>query len=60
MTIEVKVSLKTMKAESDLVPGGCAKYIQAPDIYWNKSLKGYISEMYDGWLANMAFTNIPR
>ena len=52
MTDKVKLSLKEMKVESALVPGGCTKYIQAPDVYWNKSFKGYITEMYDDWLAN--------
>jgi len=52
MTDEVKLSLKGMKVESALVPGGCTKYIQAPDVYWNKTFKGYVTEMYDEWLAN--------
>ena len=52
MTDEVKVSLKKMKVESALIPGGCTKYIQAPDVYWNKPFKGFISDMYDEWLAN--------
>ena len=52
LTEEVKCTLKDMKVESALVPGGCTKYIQAPDVYWNKPFKGYITEMYDEWLAN--------
>ena len=27
-----------------IVPGGCTKYIQAPDVVWNKSFKGRIKE----------------
>lgn len=60
MTNEVKVSLKDLKVESALVPGGCTKYIQAPEVYWNKSFKGYTSlkRMMKGSL--MAFTIIRR
>ena len=52
MTEKVKVLRKDMKVESVLIPGGCTKYIQAPDVYWNKPFKGYIGEFYDEWLAN--------
>ena len=38
--------------ESVFIPGGCIKYIQAPDVYWNKPFKGFIAEMYDKWLVN--------
>ena len=41
-----------LKVESALIAGGCTKYIQAPDVYWNKPFKGYITEFYDEWLAN--------
>ena len=43
-----------MKVDSALIPGGCTKYIQAPDVYWNKPFKGFITESYDEWLANGA------
>ena len=30
-------SLKAKKVDHVIVPGGCTKYIQAPDVSWNKS-----------------------
>jgi len=34
-----------------VVPGGCTKYIQAPDVSWNKPFKAAVIEKYDEWLA---------
>ena len=36
-----------------IVPGGCTKYIQAPDVSWNKSFKASCTEKYDEWLAKV-------
>ena len=52
ITDEVKRKLTTSKTEPLIVPGGCTKYIQAPDLVWNKPLKAKIQEFYDDWLAN--------
>ena len=49
---EVKRKLTTSKTESLIVPGGCTKYMQAPDLVWNKPFKAKIQEFYDDWLAN--------
>ena len=35
-TEDVKIRLKEINTESVIVPGGCTKYIQAPDLVWNK------------------------
>ena len=35
------------------VPGGCTKYIQAPDVSSNKPFKAYCSERYDEWLETI-------
>ena len=51
MTEAVKKLLKEMKMDDALIPGGCAKYIQGPDVSWNKPFKGYTMEFYDEWLA---------
>ena len=51
MTEAVKKLLKEMKTDDALIPGGCTKYIQGPDVSWNKPFKGYIMEFYDEWLA---------
>ena len=32
--------------------GQCTKYIQAPDVSWNKPFKARVTEQYDDWLAN--------
>ena len=34
-----------------IVPGGCTKFIQAPDVSWNKPMKELLCESYDSWLA---------
>ena len=52
MTEPVKKLLKEMKTDDTLIPGGCTKYIQAPDVCWNKPFKSHIMELYDEWLAS--------
>ena len=52
LTDDVKKTLTKSKIESVSVPGGCTKYIQAPDVVWNNPFKGKIQEFYDDWLAN--------
>lgn len=47
----VKASLHAKKIDTTIVPGGCTKYIQAPDVCWNKPFKAIATEMYDQWLA---------
>jgi hypothetical protein len=34
-----------------VVPGGCTKYIQAPDLSCNKPFKASITVLYNAWLA---------
>ena len=51
MTEAVKKLLKEMKTDDALIPGGCTKYIQGPNVSWNKPFQGYIMEFYDEWLA---------
>ena len=43
--------LNRAKVDRVVVPGGCTKFIQAPDVSWNKPMKEYLREMYDEWLA---------
>ena len=52
ITDEIKRKLTTSKTESLIVSRGCTKYIQAPDLAWNKQFKAKIQEFYDDWLAN--------
>ena len=52
MTDAVKKQLHDITVELVLVPGGGTKYIQAPDVSWNKPFKAHVTEKYDDWLAN--------
>ena len=52
ITDEVKRKLNMSKTELLIVPGGFTKYIQAPDLVWNKAFKAKIQEFYHDWLAN--------
>lgn len=36
-----------------IVPVGCTKYIQAPDVSWNKPFKASRTEKYGEWLATV-------
>ena len=49
---DFKQELNDYKIDSVLIPGGCTKYIQAPDICWNKPFKGLVTKKYDEWIAN--------
>ena len=52
LTPAVKNLLNKGKIDTAILPGGCMKYIQAPDVSWNKPMKDYLRDMYDLWLAN--------
>ena len=36
----VKEALNSVKVHTTIMPGGCTKHIQAPDVSWNKPFKG--------------------
>ena len=48
----VKEALAKMKVDQAIVPGGCTRYIQAPDVSWNKLFKALVTEQYDEWIAS--------
>ncbi len=50
----VKQELRTSKIDPLIIPGGCTKYIQAPDVVWNKPFKANVTEKYDEWMAGEA------
>ena len=52
MVKSVKEALNSVKVHTAIIPGGCTKHIQAPDVSWNKPFKGFITEKYDQWLAD--------
>ena len=47
----VNSTLNAKKIDVSIVPGGCTKYVHAPDVSWNKPFKAYATETYDKWLA---------
>ena len=47
----VKDKVKEISADMLIVPGGCTKYIQAPDVCWNAPFKELATERYDAWMA---------
>ena len=51
ITDSTKEELRLSKVDPVIIPGGCTKYIQAPDVSWNKPFKQNITEKYDEWMA---------
>ena len=51
MTNGVKEALRQASVDAALVPGGCTKYNQAPDVSWKKSFKNLCQIAYDDWIA---------
>ena len=50
-------SLATRQFDTDDVPGGCTKYVQAPDVSCNKTSKANWTEKYNNWLAKKGINN---
>ena len=48
----VKTGLKNLNVDQATVPGVCTKYIQAPDVSWNKPFKSRCTGEHDNWLRN--------
>uniref|UniRef100_A0A915MZS3 HTH CENPB-type domain-containing protein n=1 Tax=Meloidogyne javanica TaxID=6303 RepID=A0A915MZS3_MELJA len=44
--------MRELKLEPAYVPGGCTKFIQPPDISWNKPFKEKIRHFYGIWMTN--------
>ena len=38
-----------MKVDQAVISGGCAGFIQAPDVCWNKPFKDSYTKWYDDW-----------
>ncbi len=49
---QTKEELRRLKIDSAVIPGGCTKFIQAPDVCWNGPFKARIREYYDEWLKS--------
>ena len=50
MEDKITESLNSKKVDRVIVPGGCTKYIQAPDVRWNKPFKAGCTEKCNEWL----------
>ena len=53
MEDSITESLKSKKIDRVIGPGGCPKYIHAPDVSWNKPFKSSCTEKYDEWLGTV-------
>ena len=51
ITDSVKQELAQAKIDPVIVPCGCTKYIQPPDVAWNKPFKAKVTEKYNVWMA---------
>uniref|UniRef100_A0A0K0DZW9 HTH CENPB-type domain-containing protein n=1 Tax=Strongyloides stercoralis TaxID=6248 RepID=A0A0K0DZW9_STRER len=47
-----KKKLKELQIDSVVIPGGCTKFIQAADIYWNAPFKAKIRQFYEDWIVH--------
>uniref|UniRef100_A0A915E8H4 DDE-1 domain-containing protein n=1 Tax=Ditylenchus dipsaci TaxID=166011 RepID=A0A915E8H4_9BILA len=47
-----KKQLKQANLDTAVVPGGCTKFVQAPDVCWNSPFKAKIRELYDDWMVH--------
>ena len=53
-----KSSLHAKKIDVSIVPRGCTKYIQTPDVSWNKPFKVLATEKYGQWLAEKGINQL--
>ena len=49
--------LAKLKTHTAVIPGGCTKFIQAPDVVWNSIFKSHMRQCYDIWLSCMPSFN---
>ncbi|KAH7722482.1 pogo transposable element with KRAB domain-like protein [Aphelenchoides avenae] len=54
LSAATKAVMRKIGIESATVPGGCTKFIQAPDVSWNAPFKAHIRRSYDAWMAGDA------
>ena len=47
----VKGHTSQLRLDTAIVPGGCTKFIQGPDVVWNKIFKSSMENCYDTWLS---------
>ena len=47
-----KKQLKKLQIDSAVIPEGCTKFIQAPDVYWNAPFKSKVRQFYGNWMLH--------
>ena len=52
LTDGVNKLLITSNTDIALIPGGCTKYVQSPDVCLNKPFKVNVAKRYDKWLSD--------
>ena len=57
---ETKAVLAELRVYNAVVPRGCTKYVQAPDVSWNQSLKAAITRFFEDWMADGSGTELTR
>ena len=57
---DLKTLLNTYKVDQVIVPGGCTKHIQAPDVSWNKPFKAHCTEKYDEWMSTTGINRLTK
>ena len=51
ISASTKRELKAYNMTTAVIPGGCTKYVQAPDVMWNQLFKASLHASYDEWMA---------
>ena len=47
-----KKQLKKLQIETAMIPGGCTKFIQVPDVYWNAPFKAKVRQFYENCMLH--------
>jgi hypothetical protein len=59
ISVDTKRKLRNLKIHTAVIPGGCTKFLQPPDVAWNSPFKAHIKQSYDRWISTedrMEFT----
>ena len=57
ITDSIKQELAHAKIHPIIVPGVCTKYVQAPEVAWNKPFMAKVTEKYDAWMTDGAHSS---
>ena len=56
----VRAGCSKLNLHTAIVPGGCTKFIQAPDVVWNACFKSNMRRCYDSWLSEPSLHEFTR